>query len=99
MLGDIEIREADWINLRARGRMAFIASCLRSSLAGRIAALLVLSSVGGFHSFSRIEGWAWFLLVLGAWCLFASTLYAVRAWFRLEKRFPVDQATAHPRLP
>jgi hypothetical protein len=31
MLGNIEIREADWIKLRARGRMQFVASCLRSS--------------------------------------------------------------------
>ena len=98
MLGDIEILEADWINLRARGRMQFTASCLRCSPAGRIATLLVLSSVGGFHSLSHIQGWAWFLLVLGAWCLFTSTLYAIRAWSRFEERFPADQATARPKL-
>ena len=87
MLGDIEIREADWTKLRARGRMQFIAVCLRCSPSARIAVLLLLSSVGGFHDLSHVEGWAWFLLVLGAWCLFTSALYAIRAWHRLERRF------------
>ena len=87
MLGDIEIREEDWYRLRVQGPVRFVVGCLRSSPAGRIGALLLLTSVGGFHNLHHIDGWAGFSLVLGTWALFTSTLYAVNAWLRLERRF------------
>ena len=87
MLGDIEIRKADWLKIRNQGPLRFVASCCRSSISGRIGALLMLCSLEGVHGFRAIDGSAWFLLFLGAFDVSLSLLYGWRAWLRMEKTF------------
>ncbi len=87
MLGGLEIRKADWLKIRVLGRFRFAASCCRSSISGRIGALLMLCSVEGVHSLHAIEGSAWLLLLLGAYGVSVSLLYGWRAWIRMEEAF------------
>lgn len=87
MLGDIEIRKADWIKIRVQGPFRFAASCCRSSISGRVGALLMLCSVEGVHGLHAIEGSAWFLLLTGAFGISVSLLYGWRAWSRMETAF------------
>ena len=91
MLGDIEIRKADWHRIRVQGLFRFVARCCQSSLSGRVGALLILSSLEGVHGLHAIDESAWFLLFLGAYGIAMSLLYGVRAWFRMEGAFTVGQ--------
>lgn len=87
MLGDIEIRKADWIKIRVQGPYHFAVSCCRSSFSGRIGALLMLSSLEGVHGLHAMDGSAWFLLTFGAFGVCLSLLYGWLAWFRIERTF------------
>lgn len=87
MLGDIEIRKADWLRIRVQGPFRFAVSCCRSSFSGRIGALLMLSSLEGVRGLHAIDGLAWFLLTLGTFGVCLSLLYGWRAWFQMERIF------------
>ena len=92
MLGDIEIRKADWLRIRVQGPFRFAVSCCRSSFSGRIGALLMLSSLEGVHGLHAIDGSAWFLLTLGTFGVCLSLLYGWRAWSQMETVFSAKAA-------
>jgi hypothetical protein len=91
LLGNLEIREADWLRIRRLGLTRFVFDCCRSSYSGRIGAgLLLLAAVDGLDA-GRSGGAGWLMIVFGAYGVVASAVYAVAVWRRLERRFPPEE--------
>jgi 4-hydroxybenzoate polyprenyltransferase len=87
LLGNIEIREADWLRIRRTGLVRFIYLCCASSWGARISAgFLLTAGIRCFES-HQVDTTAWFLLVFGVWGVAYSVIYSVRVWHRLEDRF------------
>lgn len=93
MVSGLEVREQDWLRLRQTGLWHFVFRSVKLSWGGSIGALLVLqalmSAVGNGAHF-HLTSQEWTLLVFGLYGIGASLFYYVRAWFRLEARFPRD---------
>ena len=87
MLGNLEIRRADWEKLRQLGPVRFVMKCCVSSYSGRIGAILIISSIAGVHGLHLIERSAWFLIAYGTFGVLMNIQYAIRSWFRLDRRF------------
>ncbi|GEM_PF-2114718 len=87
LLGNIEIREADWLRIRRNGFARFVIASCSASFAGRVGTGLILLVVASCLSRGSIGVTAWMGLAYGAFSLSASALYSGRAWFRLERRF------------
>jgi hypothetical protein len=87
LLGNIEIREADWLRLRRSGVIRFVVNSCSASFGGRVGAGLILLIAVTCLGKGNINVTAWMGLIYGAFSLSASVVYAVRAWFRLEGRF------------
>jgi len=88
LLGEVEIRRADWLRIRQEGWFRFVFKWCSSSYGGRIAATLVFSiALGHIDPLRRLGGYAWTALAYAAFGLVAGAIHATRAWRRLERRF------------
>lgn len=87
LLGNIEIRKADWLRIRRNGFFRFVVGSCSSSFAGRIGSGLILLALVTCMGKGSIGVTAWMGLIYGMFSLGVSLVYAVRAWFRLERRF------------
>ena len=88
LLGDIEVRRDDWREIRKIGLFRLVLRSCSASFAGRLgAALLFVTSLACFE-IGHLSPSAWMAFAFGIWGIGVSAMYAVRAWVRLEQRFP-----------
>jgi hypothetical protein len=88
LLGNLEIRQPDWIRIRQVGMFRFVVNFCSASLGGKIGLFLLFSVVlDHIEPLRRLGPAGWITLVYGLFYLGASAFHALRAWRRLEQRF------------
>jgi hypothetical protein len=88
LVGEVEVRRADWLKIRRAGWFQFVVKWCSTSFGGRIGATAVsFVALSHIDPLRRLGEFAWTALIFGAWYLGASAFHAVRVWRRLEQRF------------
>jgi hypothetical protein len=92
LLGNIEIREADWLRIRRNGSIRFMIASCSASIGGRVGAGLILLVAVTCLNKGSVGLTAWMGLAYGIFSISASLVYAVRSWRRLESRFNASRS-------
>lgn len=96
MLGNTEVRQADWQRIRQTGARRFVLKQSGKSLRGRIGALLILSVLVNVHNIRSLTASEWMVVGYGAFLIIARLIYFAHSWSRLEQRFnrePMDASS------